>query len=31
VLAPNQVQRYAELRGYAGAPHGPHRHGGHRH
>jgi hypothetical protein len=31
VLASNQVQRYAELRGYAGGRHRPHRHGGHRH
>jgi Spy/CpxP family protein refolding chaperone len=30
VLTPHQNQRYAELRGYAGAQ-GPHRHGGHRH
>jgi hypothetical protein len=31
VLAPAQVHRYAELRGYAGGQHSPHQHGGHRH
>jgi Spy/CpxP family protein refolding chaperone len=31
VLTPHQIQRYAELRGYAGGAQGHHRHGGHRH
>jgi Spy/CpxP family protein refolding chaperone len=31
VLTPAQSNRYMELRGYAGAAHGQHRQGGHRH